>query len=269
MYLENIIQMKMSDYDGNNEQNNEQLRYSSESFSGIEKQALYKAIFSRRDVRSHFIESKDVPNDVLRRILDAAHHAPSVGFSQPWNFIIIKNKSIRQQVKNSFLQEHKRSISMLDEDAAQKQHDHESKQKVQRKEKYLSLKLEGIIESAVNICVTYDSTRFGPFVLGRTSIPETGIYSVCCAIQNLWLAARAEGIGVGWVSIISNEDLKLILHIPTHVKPIAYLCLGYVEQFADKPDLENAGWLARLDLDKVLCYEQWDRESGTDNDILS
>ena len=259
----------MSDYDGNNEQNNEQLRYSSESFSGIEKQALYKAIFSRRDVRSHFIESKDVPNDVLRRILDAAHHAPSVGFSQPWNFIIIKNKSIRQQVKNSFLQEHKRSISMLDEDAAQKQHDYESKQKVQRKEKYLSLKLEGIIESAVNICVTYDSTRFGPFVLGRTSIPETGIYSVCCAIQNLWLAARAEGIGVGWVSIISNEDLKLILHIPTHVKPIAYLCLGYVEQFADKPDLENAGWLARLDLDKVLCYEQWGRDCGTDNDILS
>jgi 5,6-dimethylbenzimidazole synthase len=261
--------MKISDYGGNNEQHKEQFRYSSESFSGIEKQALYKAIFSRRDVRSHFIESKDVPNDVLRRILDAAHHAPSVGFSQPWNFIIIKNKSIRQQVKNSFLQEHKRSISMLDEDAAKKQHDYESKQRVQRKEKYLSLKLEGIIESAVNICVTYDSTRFGPFVLGRTSIPETGIYSVCCAIQNLWLAARAEGIGVGWVSIISNEDLKRILHIPTHVKPIAYLCLGYVEEFADKPDLENTGWLPRLDLDKVLSYEQWGRESGTDNDILT
>ena len=167
------------------------------------------------------------------------------------------------------MQEHKRSISILDEDAIQKQHDYESEQKVQRKEKYLSLKLEGIIESAVNICVTYDSTRFGPFVLGRTSIPETGIYSVCCAIQNLWLAARAEGIGVGWVSIISNEDLKRILNISTHVKPIAYLCLGYVEEFADKPDLENAGWLPRLDLDKVLCYEQWGGESGTDNDILS
>jgi 5,6-dimethylbenzimidazole synthase len=225
--------MKLSDYDGNNEQ----VRYSPGSFSVIEKEALYKAIFSRRDVRSHFTESKDVPNDVLRRILDAAHHAPSVGFSQPWNFIIIKNKSIRQQVKNSFLQEQKKSISMLDEDAAQNQE--KRKHEVQRKEKYLSLKLEGIIESAVNICVTYDSTRFGPFVLGRTSIPETGIYSVCCAIQNLWLAARAEGIGVGWVSIISNEDLKRILNIPTHVKPIAYLCLGYVEKFADKPDLEN------------------------------
>jgi 5,6-dimethylbenzimidazole synthase len=261
--------MKISDHDSNNEQTNEQVRYSPESFSVLEKEALYKAIFSRRDVRSHFTESKDVPNDVLRRILDAAHHAPSVGFSQPWNFIIIKNKSIRQQVKNSFLHEHKKSISMLDRDAAQKQHVYESKQKVQRKEKYLSLKLEGIIESAVNICVTYDSTRFGPFVLGRTSIPETGIYSVCCAIQNLWLAARAEGIGVGWVSIISNEDLKRILHIPAHVKPIAYLCLGYVKEFADKPDLENAGWLPRLDLDKVLCYEQWGRESGTHNDIVS
>lgn len=261
--------MKISDYDGNNEQSNKQVRYSPESFSVIEKEALYKAIFSRRDVRSHFTESKDVPDDVLRRILDAAHHAPSVGFSQPWNFIIIKNKSIRQQVKNSFLQEHKKSISMLDEDAAQKQHVYESKQKVQRKEKYLSLKLEGIIESAVNICVTYDSTRFGPFVLGRTSIPETGIYSVCCAIQNLWLAARAEGIGVGWVSIISNEDLKRILNIPTHIKPIAYLCLGYVEEFVNKPDLENAGWLPRLDLDKVLCYEQWGRDCGRDNDIVS
>jgi 5,6-dimethylbenzimidazole synthase len=261
--------MKISDCDSNNEQNNEQVRNSSKSFSGTEKQALYKAIFSRRDVRSHFIESKNVPDDVLLKILDAAHHAPSVGFSQPWNFIIIKNKSIRQQVKNSFLQEHKRSVSILDQDAAQKQHDHESKHKLQRKEKYLSLKLEGIIESAVNICVTYDSTRFGPFVLGRTSIPETGIYSVCCAIQNLWLAARAEGIGVGWVSIISNEDLKRILHIPSHVKPVAYLCLGYVEEFADNPDLENAGWLPRLELDKVVCYEQWGSGSSTDNDVFS
>jgi 5,6-dimethylbenzimidazole synthase len=107
--------------------------------------------------------------------------------------------------------------------------------RLQRKEKYLSLKLEGIMESSINICVTYDSTRFGPFVLGRTSIPETGIYSVCCAIQNLWLAARAEGIGVGWVSIISNEDLKQILNIPTHVKPIAYLCLGYVPNLQTNP----------------------------------
>src|ERR1043165_3801674 len=134
--------MKLVNGDDNNSDNNKR---STTSFSEIEKHAVYKAIFSRRDVRSHF-KPKNVPDDVLRRILEAAHHAPSVGFSQPWNFIIIKNKSIRQQVKNSFLQEHKRSVSMLDQDAAQKQHDHEGKHKLQRKEKYLSLKLEGIIE---------------------------------------------------------------------------------------------------------------------------
>src|SRR5215212_971727 len=247
--------MKLANDDDNNRKNNDVKQFTT-SFSAIEKQAVYKAILSRRDVRSRF-KAKNVPNDVLRRILDAAHHAPSVGFSQPWNFIVIKNKSIREQVKNSFLREHRKSVLMLDDTLIGQERHTDSTQAMQRKEKYLSLKLEGIIESAVNICVTYDSTRFGPFVLGRTSIPETGIYSVCCAIQNLWLAARAEGLGVGWVSIISNEDLKRILDIPAHVKAIAYLSLGYVDEFADKPDLEKAGWLPRLDLDNVLCYEQW------------
>jgi 5,6-dimethylbenzimidazole synthase len=214
------------------------------SFPSNEKEVLYKAIFSRRDVRSHFISGRVIPNDVLLRILDAAHHAPSVGFSQPWNFILIKDKSIREQVKESFLREHKKSVSMLDDDT-------------QRQEKYTLLKLEGIMESSINICVTYDSTRFGPFVIGRTSIAETGVYSVCCAIQNLWLAARAEGIGVGWVSILANEDLQKILQIPKHVKPIAYLCLGFVKEFADKPDLEKIGWLPRMELGNVICYEQW------------
>ena len=101
------------------------------------------------------------------------------------------------------------------------------------------------MESALNICVTYDHSRFGQFVLGRTSIEETGLYSVCCAIQNLWLAARAEGIGVGW---------------PENIKLVGYLCLGYVEEFADKPDLEKAGWLPRLKLDKVVYYDQWNSE---------
>jgi 5,6-dimethylbenzimidazole synthase len=159
------------------------------SFSDTEKDGLYKAIFSRRDVRSHFLTDKALPDDIVFRILNAAHHAPSVGFSQPWNFIIIKDKSIRRQVKESFLREYRRSISLLEDDV--------NKNK-QRKEKYMSLKLEGIMESALNICITYDHTRFGPFVLGRTSIAETGVYSVCCAIQNLWLAARSEGMGVGW-----------------------------------------------------------------------
>lgn len=208
-----------------------------------EKEGLYKTIFSRRDVRSHFVD-REVSDDVLLRILNAAHHAPSVGFSQPWNFILIKDKITRQKIKKSFAREYQRSVSMLESDR-------------KRQQQYLSLKLEGIMESAINICVTYDPTRFGPFVLGRTSIDDTGVYSVCCAIQNLWLAARAEGIGVGWVSILSNEDLEKILLLPPHIRPIAYLCLGFVSEFEEKPDLERHGWLPRMRLADVICYEQW------------
>jgi len=214
-----------------------------DSLTGSEKEGLYKAIFSRRDVRSHFVD-REIPDDVLLRILNAAHHAPSVGFSQPWNFVLIKDKTIRQKVKESFARERDRSRAMLDGNE-------------QRQKQYASLKLEGIMESAINVCVTYDQTRFGPFVLGRTSIAETGVYSVACAIQNLWLAARAEGVGVGWVSILANEDLEKILAIPQHVRPVAYLCLGYVSGFAEKPDLERAGWLPRMGLADVVCYEQW------------
>lgn len=218
------------------------------TFSGPEKDGLYKAIFSRRDVRSHFTNKK-IPDDALVRILNAAHHAPSVGFSQPWNFILIKDAGTRRQVKESFLRERERSIKMLRGD--------------ERQEKYTGLKLEGIEESALNICVTYDPTRFGPFVLGRTSIEDTGVYSVCCAIQNLWLAARAEGVGVGWVSILSNEDVERILAIPPHVKPVGYLCLGYVHEFADKPDLERARWLPRMGLAQVVWYEKWGVHDST------
>ncbi|MGC2431673.1 MAG: 5,6-dimethylbenzimidazole synthase [Nitrososphaeraceae archaeon] len=212
-------------------------------FSQAEKDGLYKAIFSRRDVRSHFIKKK-IPYNIISKILNAAHHAPSVGYSQPWNFILIKDEEIRNQIKNAFISAREGSISTLNSDT-------------DRQEKYQKLKLEGIIESDINICITYDVTRFGPFVIGRTSIPETGEYSVCCAVQNLWLAARAEGIGVGWVSIITVDDLRKILSIPCHIKPIAYLCIGYVSTFSDVPDLEKSGWLKRMNLSSVIYYEQW------------
>ena len=214
-----------------------------DSFTISQKEGLYKAVFSRRDIRSHFNDKK-IPGDVLVRILNAAHHAPSVGFSQPWDFILIKKRDTRLRVKNSFNHEREKSISLLDND-------------LDRQDKYVNLKLEGILESDINICVTYNPERFGPFILGRTSIPETGEYSVCCAIQNLWLAARAEGIGVGWVSILSIEDLRKILGIPNHVKPIAYLCLGYVNKFEDRPDLERLDWLRRTILSKVIHFENW------------
>ena len=212
-------------------------------FSQDEKNGFYKAVFSRRDVRSHFT-SEPIDDKTLSRILNAAHHAPSVGFSQPWNFILIKSLETRTKIKNSFNAERVRSSNLIDDP---------------KRSKYLALRLEGILDSAVNICVTYDPSKFGPFVIGRSSIPETGIYSVCCAIQNLWLAARTEGIGLGWVSILSNNDLKKTLEIPEHVVPVAYLCLGHVSEFAQRPDLETAGWLPRLDLKDVVFYEKWDR----------
>lgn len=212
-----------------------------EDFTEEEKKGLYKAIYSRRDVRSHFT-SRSIDDDVLARILNAAHHAPSVGFSQPWNFILIKEMITKKKIKDSFEQEKNRSSKLIEEP---------------KRSKYLSFKLEGILESPINLCVTYDPTKFGPFVIGRTSIPEAGLYSVCCAVQNLWLAARTEGIGLGWVSILSNDTLKEVLELPEHVVPIAYLCLGYVDEFAQKPDLETAGWLPRLDLKDVVYFEKW------------
>ncbi|MEK6818074.1 MAG: 5,6-dimethylbenzimidazole synthase [Thermoproteota archaeon] len=213
----------------------------SEEFTDEEKKGLYKAIYSRRDVRSHFT-SRSIKDDILSRILNAAHHAPSVGFSQPWNFILIKDITTKKKIKDSFEEEKNRSSKLVEEP---------------KRTKYISFKLEGILESPINLCVTYDPSKFGPFVIGRSSIPEAGLYSVCCAIQNLWLAARTEGVGLGWVSILSNDTLKEVLELPEHVVPIAYLCLGYVDEFAQKPDLETAGWLPRLDLKDVVYFEKW------------
>ena len=216
-------------------------------FSEQERESFYKAIYSRRDVRSNFT-SEQIDDQVLMRILKAGHHAPSVGFSQPWNFILVKNIETRKKIKESFENEKARSSKLIEDP---------------RRSKYLSYKLEGILESSINVCVTYDPTKSGPFVIGRTSIPETGTFSVCCAVQNMWLAARTEGIGVGWVSILSNETLRDVLNIPDHVVPIAYLCLGHVSKFEPRPDLETSGWLPRLKLDDVIYHEKWLQDKPT------
>ncbi|MDH3203201.1 MAG: 5,6-dimethylbenzimidazole synthase [Nitrosopumilus sp.] len=223
-----------------------------ENFTEEEKRGFYKAIYSRRDVRSHFI-LKPIEDRVLSKILHAAHHAPSVGFSQPWNFILIKDIETKKKIKESFEEEKTRSSQLVKE---------------LKKTKYLSFKLEGILESPVNLCVTYDPTKFGPFVIGRSSIPEAGLYSVCCAIQNLWLSARTEGVGLGWVSILSNEILKETLALPEHVIPVAYLCLGYVDEFAENPDLQTAGWLPRLDLKDVVYFEKWNDKKNESWDSI-
>ena len=216
-------------------------------FSEQERESFYKAIYSRRDVRSNFT-SEQIDDQVLMRILKAGHHAPSVGFSQPWNFILVKNIETREKIKESFENEKARSSKMIEDP---------------RRSKYLSYKLEGILESSINVCVTYDPTKSGPFVIGRTSIPETGTFSVCCAVQNIWLAARTEGIGVGWVSILSNETLRDVLNIPDHVVPVAYLSMGHVSKFEPRPDLETSGWLPRLKLDDVIYHEKWLQDKPT------
>jgi 5,6-dimethylbenzimidazole synthase len=210
------------------------------TFAPSEREAVYKAIFARRDVR-RFISSP-ILSEVVERILLAAHHAPSVGFMQPWNFILIREPHTKQLIKEAFLLARSQEAERFSEE---------------KKKLYLSLKLEGIEEAPLNICVTCDSTRHGPAVLGRSLIPQTDIYSTCCAIQNLWLAARAEGLGLGWVSILSEQRLKEILRIPAHITVVGYLCMGYPVRFEPKPELETVGWLSRLRLSEVIFDETW------------
>jgi 5,6-dimethylbenzimidazole synthase len=200
---------------------------------------VYEAIYSRRDVRRFCAATLD--DAVLRRILDAAHHAGSVGFMQPWNFIVVRDTETRRRVKSLFEQENARAAENYSGP---------------RRQLYESLKLEGILESAVNVCVTCDRSRANP-VLGRNTIIDTDIYSTCCAVQNLWLAARAEGVGVGWMSIIEPRSLTELLNLPEAVVPVAYLCIGYAEEFRDRPMLEEVGWRERLPLDQVVFYERW------------
>ena len=211
-----------------------------DAFAPADRAALYRIIESRRDVRA--FRSESVPDEVLLRILGAAHHGPSVGLMQPWNFIIIRNLETKRRVKASFLRENERATAQYVGD---------------RETLYRTLKLEGIEEAPLNLCVTCDRTRAGPHVLGRNTIIDTDLYSTCCAIENLWLAARAEGVGVGWVSILSNDELRRILSIPEHIAVVAYLCLGYALEFLEEPELQRRKWAARLPLDEVLYQERW------------
>jgi 5,6-dimethylbenzimidazole synthase len=210
-------------------------------FSEAEKRGLYKAIYLRRDVRRHFL-ARAIPDVVLRRLLDAAHHAGSVGFMQPWSFLVIRSEGVKKKVKDLFEQANGEAAKVFEGE---------------RREVYSRLKLEGILESPINLCVTCDPTRNGPHVLGRHTIRETDVYSTCCAVQNLWLAARVEGIGVGWVSILDPDLLKQVLDIPSYVIPVAYLCVGYVSEFLPRPELEAVGWLPRASLDELVFYERW------------
>ncbi len=211
------------------------------AFPDSEKAAVYRAIFERRDIRR--FRPEPIPAAPLVRILEAAHHAPSVGFMQPWDFILIRERTVRERVHAAFCRANAEARTLF---------------AGERGEHYAALKLEGILESPLNICVTCDRDRFGPVVLGRTCQADMDLFSTVCAVQNLWLAARAEGVGVGWVSIIHADELASILSLPAHVVPVAYLCVGYAEEFLPAPELLTAGWLPRLPLADVLRFGTWD-----------
>jgi 5,6-dimethylbenzimidazole synthase len=211
-------------------------------FDEEERRGVYRAIRERRDVRRGFLP-EPMPDELLNRLLDAAHNAPSVGLMQPWRFIVVRNLAVRQAIHNIFLDANQRALAEYEGE---------------RRKSYAGIKLEGILEAPQNLCVVCDSQSSRGHRLGRLTMPETAIYSAVCAVQNLWLAARSEGIGVGWVSILEPTRLRQTLKIPEHVTPVAYLCLGYVDAFATEPDLERVGWEKRAPLKNVLSTDLYD-----------
>jgi 5,6-dimethylbenzimidazole synthase len=205
---------------------------------------VYDAIRGRRDVRR--FRPDPVPDEVLVRILDAAHHAGSVGFMQPWNFLVLRSLEVRRKIFELFDRENARAAENYSGD---------------RRSLYDSLKLQGILDAPINLVVTCDRGRGGPHVLGRNTIVDTDMYSTCCAIQNLWLSARAEGVGVGWVSIFDPTAVKSLLSIPEAVLLVGYLCVGYPVEFDERPVLETVGWRDRLPLRELVFEDAWGQAS--------
>src|SRR6476659_388161 len=208
-------------------------------FDEAARATIYELIALRRDIR-HFRDGEPAADEILQRILSAAHHAPSVGYSQPWDFVVVRDRARRGRIRESFLRCREREAAGYTPE---------------RREKYLSYRLEGILESAFNLCVTVDRRPRAEPVLGTVVQPVALLGSVFCAVQNLWLAARAEGVGVGWVSIVEPEVLAAELALPAGVEPAAYLCIGWPVEFRDRPLLEETGWNARRPLAQVIHEE--------------
>jgi 5,6-dimethylbenzimidazole synthase len=204
-----------------------------------EQQVLLESLFqARRDVRgNHFLRNEPVSSEDVQRILQAAVWAPSVGYSQPWRFVVIRDEKIKSQIADSFQSENSKASNLFDD-----------KQKA-----YQELKLEGIYESPVNIAVFYEPSDKP--VLGQTAMTEMGEYSVVCAVQNMWLMARAMNIGMGWVSILNPDDVAKALSAPASHKLVAYLCVGKVDKFLDRPELETLKWEQKKALESVVSYE--------------
>ena len=220
------------------------------AFPDDARDAVYKVIALRRDVR-HF-RADEVDPAALERILAAAHSAPSVGLSQPWGFIVIRDREPRTRIRESFLRCREAESARFPQAA---------------REAYLAHKLEGILEAPLNVCVAVDLRDREAAILGTTAQPEAVRASACCAVENLWLAARAEGIGVGWVSIVEPQVLRSELALPAGVEPVAYLCVGHPVAFRERPMLEETGWGSRRPLaDVVHASGRWvDRSANVDS----
>ena len=208
-------------------------------YSDDVRAAVYRTIAERRDIRR--FRADEVPADVLERILEAAHQAPSVGLMQPWRLIVLRDATTRVEVRRLAQRERLRQADRFDERAGQ----------------FLDQKIEGIVEAPLGLVVCCDHGEPDREILGRGTIPETDVYSTACAIENLWLAARAEGLGVGWVSFYRPGDLRALLGIPDRVDPIAYLCVGWPDERPRRPGLEAAGWSSRVPLEHVVMHERW------------
>lgn len=213
------------------------------SFDPTERAAVYRAIHTRRDVRAYLPDA--VPADVLTRVLDAAHHAPSVGFMQPWNFLLVDDPALRRQVYDH--------VGACSAAAGTTYADAPG----DRAATYAALKLQGILDAPLNVLVTCDPERGGN-VLGRHTMRETDAYSTCLAVQNLWLAARAEGLGAGWVSILRPDAIRGLFGIPERVLVIAYLTLGWPVELPPEPMLQSVGWRARIPLRDLVFRNRWD-----------
>jgi 5,6-dimethylbenzimidazole synthase len=202
---------------------------------------LYDVIHRRRDVRGQFTGAP-IADEVLDRILAAAHAAPSVGLSQPWDFIVVRDQALREDFHRHVRAERDVFAATLDDEAAGR---------------FTRIKIDGVLESTLSVVVTYDPDRGAPAVLGRHAIADAGLYSVCLAIQNLWLAATVEQLGVGWVSFYREDYVRRLLGIPAGVRPVAWLCIGPVSHLEGTPDLERHGWRKRRPLRVAVHTDRW------------
>ncbi|MEK1906617.1 MAG: 5,6-dimethylbenzimidazole synthase [Pseudomonas sp.] len=214
---------------------------SSQAFSDAERAAVYRAIAERRDMR-HFAGGTLAP-ELLARLLQAAHQAPSVGLMQPWRFIRIARAELREAIHAQVEAERVRTAEALGE----------------RSDEFMRLKVEGIRDCAELLVVALTDRR-EEHIFGRRTLPEMDLASVACAIQNLWLAARAEGLGLGWVSLFEPQALAELLHMPPGSKPVAVLCLGPVTEFYSEPMLVQEGWAQARPLQDLLFTDTWGRQ---------